>query len=206
MLRAEVEDLTGLVDVEIRNRPVANFAAGDQLGAGGDREFQRSFGIGGMEIEEVQVVGAQALEAALAFAQQMGAAQPAVFGPGADGVAGLGGQHGALSPPAQRQAYIFLRHAAGRAQGAGIAFVHIGGVDKVDSEVQGSVDDGASLSFTHGGAEGHSAQTEGRDPEIGAGDGTQFHVQCAPAQRTPRVISFCIPGRVKVSGPWPRAV
>ena len=66
-----------------------------------------------MEVKEIEVVGLQALEAAFAFAQQVGAAQAFVLRLGADWVAGLGGEHGVVAAAVQGLADIRFREAAG---------------------------------------------------------------------------------------------
>ncbi len=159
-----------------------------------------------MEIKKIEIVGLQALEAAFAFAQQVGAAQAFVFRLGADRVAGLGGEYGVVAAAVQGLADIRFGEAAGRAHRASIPLVHIGGVDEVDAQVESGVHYFDGFSFAHRRAEGHRAQAQGRDLEVGVQDQASLHAQLVPAQRTPWVISFCIPGRVKVSGPWPKAV
>ncbi len=157
-------DLPG---AEVRDTHVEHFARADEVVQGCQRLFQRRAAVIGVQVVDVYIVGAQALQAGLD-----GLAD--VLAGGAGGVrAGavhcqpdLRRQHNLLPPPGQG-----LPHDSLRGPGA----VLVGGVQEVDAGVQGGLDDRQRFLLRRHIAEHHAAQAELGDLQARSSEVARFH-------------------------------
>ena len=140
-LPGQMRGVGGLPAGQVRVTEVAHLALGDQLTQRVQRLLDRGLRVRGVQLVQVQVVGAQAAERGGHGAPDVG---PAALGPGGGPVAHvhllvaeLGGQHDLVAAAAQQLAEHLLGTAA--------VAVDVRGVEQGDARVDGRVHHGPGL-------------------------------------------------------------
>jgi hypothetical protein len=154
---------------------VADLADADQIVQRAQRLLPRRERVVAVDLVEVDVIGAEALQAGVDGVHDVAARQPDRVGAAAGAPAGLGRHHHILAPRAQRLAQDLLR-AARR--------VDVGAVEEVDPRVQADAHQpiglrlvGAADGLEHSlAAEGHGPEAELGDPQPGAAQPSIVHV------------------------------
>ena len=140
------------------------FPSRDQLGQGAQRLGHRGLLVRRVQLVEVDVVGAQPLQAVLEGGADVGRRGPALVPLVGD--AELGGQHDLVAPGPERGAEV------GLALGAP---VDVGGVEEGDAGIERGTHDGVGLLATDAHAEVVAAQPDHADGE--RADGARVHVR-----------------------------
>ena len=196
MLLGQAHEFVHTIRRFVGQADVAHLACFDQLGQGfelfvnrGDRLVfgrieighakDRGMALGPVDLVEVDHIGLQAAQAAVAGGQDVLPGQARAFAdPGhATGRARhLGRQHqffagtGVLSEPVANKGF-------GRATGVGRSRhgIHLGRVNEVDARFERTVQDGVRIGFTHLLAEGHGAQANRGHLQVGLTELNEFH-------------------------------
>ena len=169
-----VDRLGQLPPVVVGHAPVPDLPGPDQLVGGGDGLGDRGLPVPLVDVEQVEVVGPQPLQAVLDRAGEVEAAGAAVVGAVPGGGPRLGGEDDVVPPAPQDLAQDALRVPGG---------VQVGGVDEVHAAVQGLVDLAAGLVRAEArdllepsaGAEGDGAQGQPGDVEAGTAESGVLH-------------------------------
>ncbi len=135
---------------------VADLAFGDQVAHGASHILDRHVRVDAVLVEQVDMVGAQALEAGFGDGTDiLGAAVQAVIGARAL-ESELGGNHQPVAVGRQRPAeQVFV----------GVRTIHLGGVEEGHAALDGGLQQGDALALLHrltvGMGQAHAAQAEG---------------------------------------------
>ena len=130
ILLTDANHLPHLGGLEVREAPVADLSRLNQAGHDLDRRLERCFGVGPVQQIEVDVVGLKPLKAGVDLPHQVRLGESGIVFVGPDRVSRLGRQDRVLASSLQCLTQKGLGLAAGRAQEARIAFVHVGRVDE----------------------------------------------------------------------------
>ncbi len=143
---------------EVGHAGVADLAGPDQLVQGAEHLLDGGGGVEGVQLEEVEVVGAEAAQGGVDGGGEAGAGGAGVVGAVAGGQAGLGGDQHLVAAALDRPAEDLLGGAVG---------VDVGGVEEGDAGVDGDVEQAAGLGLVGGapGAEQRAPAAEGAGAE-----------------------------------------
>ena len=148
----DVEGLGELPGVHGGGSDVADLAGLYNVMEGFHRLFDRSFVVPAVDLIEVDVVSAQTLEALVEFKEDLFAGKTFGVGVVAHGVEELGGDDGVFALG------VGLEEAAEELF-AGAYGVDVGGVEEVDAEVEGLLEEGLAVGLVEG--PGVAARAEG---------------------------------------------
>lgn len=144
----EFGDLPGRV---VRDPEREDLSLGDELGDGREGFRERRGAVGLVQIEEIDAIGAEPLEAALQRGAHPGGGERGVLALVGVGDTGLGGQYDPVATARQQP---------GEDPFALAARVPVGGVDTGDARVERGVEHGGGAPTVDGVAEGHGAEDE----------------------------------------------
>ena len=205
MLLGQAHKLVHAVRRFVRQTDVTHFACFHQFGQGfelfvdGSERFvfgrieighakHRHMALWPMNLVQVDHIGLQATQAGVTRVQDVlprHASALAHPGHATRGARHLGRQHQLLA-----RTRIFGKPVAneGLRQAASVSGgrhgVHLGGVDEVDARFERAVQDGMRVGFTHLLTEGHGAQADGGDIQVGLTEWNEFHgVSCVEFKR-----------------------
>ncbi|MCY1203585.1 hypothetical protein D9M72_150900 [compost metagenome] len=165
-LAAQACDFRNAPAAEVRHRPVADLAAAHQVAHCPHRLFQVRAGIVAVQVENVDVVRRQPVQAVLHRAQDPGPRIVPVVGRRLHRVAQLGGKHPVVAVGGQQAPDHLLRRALG---------VYVGGVDEVHAVVARAGDDAGGFDLIGLVAEHHGAQAKCRNAQVAGAEAAVGH-------------------------------
>ena len=171
----EIEGLGELPGVHGRGADVAGFAGFHDIVEGFEGFFDGGFVVPAMDLVEVDVVGLEAAEALVDFEEDRFAGEAAAVGVVAHEAVDLGGEDDvfAFGVGLEEAADEFFAGAVG---------VDVGGVEEIDAEIEGLLEEGLAVVFVEGpgvaagssgrwgDAVGHAAKTDAGDFKAGVAE------------------------------------
>ena len=163
---AQAHHLGVLPAAEVADPEVARLARGENVADRAQGLLERRGLVGLVQVIDVDVIGAEAIQALIDRAQQPFAAESGLMRVPAHGVAGLGGEHPALPILGDGAPGDLLRDALG---------IDVRGVDEVDPGLARPRHDPLRGRLVGARPEHHGAETDGGDEQAALAELTGFH-------------------------------